>query len=111
MLGVDGVVLHGGVEPQAVALLAVVEGALERLAACALAGAAPRPRPPRRPRRRRRLGLSSPSPSASASSSLAVGLVGLVLLVVVGLELGLELGGHERVVLGAQVRLLGLGPA
>ena len=31
VLGVDGVVLDGGVEPQAVALVAVVEGALERL--------------------------------------------------------------------------------
>ena len=31
MLGVDGVVLDRGVEPEAVALLAVVEGALERL--------------------------------------------------------------------------------
>src|SRR4051794_37446439 len=30
VLGVDRVVLHGGVEPQTVALLAVVEGALER---------------------------------------------------------------------------------
>src|SRR3954453_21219529 len=42
VLGVDGVVLHGGVQPQAVALLAVVEGALQRRAGLALAGA-PRP--------------------------------------------------------------------
>src|SRR5215203_5547615 len=42
VLGVDGVVLHGGVEPQAVALLAVVEGRLERArAALARAAAAP----------------------------------------------------------------------
>src|SRR4051794_41672532 len=74
VLGVDRIVLHGGVEPQAVALLAVVEGALERAgrggaparapapaAACALGGAllprppGPRPLPPRpagRPPRR-----------------------------------------------------------
>src|SRR3954452_20804515 len=30
VLGVDGIVLDGGVQPQAVALLAMVEGALER---------------------------------------------------------------------------------
>ena len=50
VLGVHGVVLDGGVEPQAVALLAVIERGLQRRAgACA-----PRPpRPPRRPRRRR----------------------------------------------------------
>ena len=31
MLRVDGIVLHGGIEPQAVALLAVVERTLERV--------------------------------------------------------------------------------
>ena len=44
VLGVDGVVLDGGVEPQAVALLAVVEGRLERrrlLAAAAAAATSP----------------------------------------------------------------------
>src|SRR5436309_10805322 len=30
VLGIDGVVLHSGVEPQAIALLTVVEGPLER---------------------------------------------------------------------------------
>src|SRR5690349_11118345 len=45
VLGVDRIVLHGGVEPQAVALLAVVEGALQRArrgapARAAAAGAA-----------------------------------------------------------------------
>ena len=61
VLGVDGIVRDGGVEPQPVALLAVVERALERArglacergcaaaAACAL-GLRPRPlRPPPRP--------------------------------------------------------------
>ena len=47
VLGVDGIVLDGGVQPQAVALLAVVEGALERTRG---RGAAAR-RPPRRRRR------------------------------------------------------------
>ena len=40
MLGVDRVVLHGRVEPEAVALLAVVEGALELLLPAASAAAA-----------------------------------------------------------------------
>src|SRR5690349_9018277 len=39
-LGVHRVVLDGGVQPQAVPLLAVVEGALERRAGLALAGPA-----------------------------------------------------------------------
>ena len=54
VLGVDGVVLDGGVEPQAVALLAVVEGALERPGALAAA--------PRRRRPRRRFGARRASP-------------------------------------------------
>ena len=64
VLGVDGVVLDGGIEPQPVALLAVVERALERTGgacaarprgsrACAWASA-PRPPPPRRRPRPRR---------------------------------------------------------
>ena len=61
VLGVDRVVLDGGIEPQAVALLAVVERALERAGGGAACGARP-------PRRRGALGLS-PSSSASASSS------------------------------------------
>ena len=40
VLGVDGIVLHVGVEPEAVALLAVVERALERARGGAAAGAA-----------------------------------------------------------------------
>ena len=66
VLGVDRVVLDGRVEPQAVALIAVVEGRLERARrTCAVR----RPlRPPRRPRRRR-AGRSSSSSSDSSSSS------------------------------------------
>jgi hypothetical protein len=108
VLGVDGVVLDGGVEPQPVALLAVVEGALE-LARGALAPAAA---------------------TAAAAAALARGVlvlvfvVVLVVVVLVGLGGGrgfgraallllgagglggLELGGDQRVVLGAQVDLV-----
>ncbi len=99
VLGVDRVVLDGGIEPQAVALLAVVERALERAvgggaaarAAAAAAGGrlgfssscvvlpasaarrvSPRPRPPcaRPPRRRGR--SSSALRAASSSSSAAI---------------------------------------
>src|SRR5215216_7593012 len=44
VLGVDGVVLDGGIEPQAVALLAVVERALERAGGALAAAAAARAR-------------------------------------------------------------------
>ena len=73
VLGVDRVVLDGGVEPQAVALVAMVEGGLER--AGGLARARGR-RPPRRPRRRG-AGFSSPSSSLSSSSVDASGCLGL----------------------------------
>ena len=43
VLGVDGVLLDRGVEPEPVALLAVVEGALERLRAAPAAAAAAAP--------------------------------------------------------------------
>ena len=87
VLGVDGVVLDRGVEPEAVAVgLAVVEGRLELFAAAAPAAAAataapraagalaavalaPRVLAPRRPRPRR---SSSGSSSSSASASSAV---------------------------------------
>ena len=104
VLGVDRVVLDGGVEPQAVALLAVVEGALEGTGV--VARRSRRPRPPRR--LRRRLGVAScwsvvapPSSSPSSSSRRSFRLQPL------GLDLGrLQLGGDQRVVLGAQVDLL-----
>src|SRR5918997_642037 len=93
VLGVDGVVLDGGVEPEAVALVAVVEGALERLRLAAPAAAA------------------APAAPAALRLVLVVGVLVFVRLVLggrlVGLLLGLERRGHERVVLGAQVELLG----
>src|SRR5919198_115471 len=98
VLGVDRVVLHGGVEPQAVALLAVVEGALE-LGHRALA--APR------------ASAATPTPALLGLLALLalVGLLGLLglaarlLLGARGLG-GLELGGDQRVVLGPQVDLV-----
>jgi hypothetical protein len=101
VLGVDGVVLDGGIEPQAVALLAVVEGALE-LRAGAL--------------------RAPPAPAAAPATALR-GLVVVLVLILVAAVLGLlggaarlllgarglgglELGGDQRVVLGAQVDLV-----
>src|SRR4051794_20711359 len=73
VLGVDGVVLDGGVEPQPVALLPVVEGALEP------GGAAPRP---------------TTAAAAAAAPGLASRLVvGGLLVVGLGLRLGLRLLG------------------
>src|SRR4051794_32287377 len=80
VLGVDGIVLHRGVEPQPVALLAVVEGALERPGRDALARA-----PAARPR---------------AALGLLLGLLGLGLL-------SLGLGGLAGGLLGG-LGLLGL---
>src|SRR3954469_2502610 len=96
VLGVDGVVGDGGVEPQAVALLAVVEGPLEaRLAGRAAARAA--------------AAAAAPAPALGPLAVVAL-VVGLGLLVLAGLGaargLGLELGGDQRVVLGAQVDLV-----
>src|SRR6185436_10035153 len=103
MLGVDRVVLHGGVEPQAVALLAVIEGALQssgRATPTAGASAASATSP----------ATPAPAPRATAVVLLA-GLVVLALVVGFALRLGLgllglELGGDQRVVLGAQVDLV-----
>ena len=55
MLGVDGIVLDRGVEPEAVALVAVVEGALERL-----------------------LLAAGPAPAAAPAAAAALGLVVVV---------------------------------
>ena len=106
VLGVDRVVLDRGVEPQAVALLAVVEGALERPGVAR--ARARRPRPPRRLRRRVRVPLGSSSSSASSPvrSSLLLGLGSRPRSA--SSFGGLELGGDQRVVLGAQVDLLGV---
>src|ERR1700712_1465402 len=82
VLGVDGVVLHGGVEPQPVALVAVVERALQRGAGGATAG-----------------------PPATAAAALGTLLLGG--LVRRGLLLG-RLGGALRGLLGGARVLLGL---
>src|SRR5215213_2377521 len=93
VLGVDRVVLDGGVEPQPVALLAVVERALERLAAAPAAAAA------------------AAGGAAAWRRLLGSALGGLLgqpglLLRAAGL-FGLELRGDRGVVLGAEVDLLG----
>jgi len=100
VLGVDGVVLDGRVKPQAVALLAVVEGALQRRR-CA------RARPP---------SASATAAAAAGARRLGVLLVVLLLAVAVrgglgGKPLGLGLGGlqlgcDQRVILGAKVDLV-----
>src|SRR4051812_1685549 len=113
VLGVDGVVLHGGVEPEPVPLLAVVEGALERLpgaAAAAAAAASPAAR----------LGLGIGVEAVLARLLGVAG--GLVLLgalgglvggagVLLGLAggLGLQLRGDRGVVLGAEIDLVAVG--
>src|SRR4051812_6921283 len=106
VLGVDRVVLDGGVEPQAVALLAVVERALQ--GAAARAGGAPAAATP----------TAAATTTARAAAVVLVVLVGLrVVLVLAGLGggrsglgrlglLGLQLGGDEGVVLGAKVDLV-----
>jgi hypothetical protein len=96
VLGVHGIVLDGGVEPQPVALLAVVEGRLQRTAGAA------------------------PATTSAATTTAAATAGGLVALVVVLLGLGalrrsgVELGGDQRVVLGAQIDFaveIGCGPS
>src|SRR5437763_537792 len=89
VLGVGGIVRDGGVEPQAVALLAVVEGALER------ARAGPAATAPATP------------PAAPAAPGLALAVLALVGLILCGLlvRLGVERGRHERVILSAEVIL------
>ena len=118
MLGVGGVVLDRGVEPQAVALLAVVEGALEgaggvvapagaaTAAACALLG--------RGLAASRRALVTAALVFVIAFGRLRVllggalgGLLGqLGLLLGPARGLGLELGGDRGVVFGAEVDLL-----
>src|SRR5215207_274044 len=103
VLGVDGVVLDGGVEPQAVALLAVVERALERPGG-ALAAAAARPRGGVL----RRLLLLLLLFGGLLLGRLARGLLGgLRLLLCAAHLLRLELGGDRLVVGRAKVDLVG----
>ncbi len=101
VLCIDRVVLDGGVEPQPVALLAVIEGALERRAVAGGPAAAA-------------------TTTAARTGARAVGLRLLVGVLCVTRQRGLgagalgvcfgcfELGGDQRVVLGAKVDLLGV---
>src|SRR5688572_27952155 len=105
VLRVHRIVLHGGVEPQAVALLAVIEGSVERAAPAASSPAAP-------------AATAAPAGRAVVVGVLALGArlvlgAGLALRLVVlgvegllGLGGGLELGRDQGIVLGPQVDLL-----
>jgi carbon storage regulator len=88
VLGIDRIVLDCGVEPEPVALLAVVEGAFELAAAAA---------------------TTPPAPAATAAATLgplaALFFVLLVLLLVLH-GLGIEGSGDQRVILGAQVEIV-----
>jgi hypothetical protein len=98
MLGVHRVVLDGGIEPQPVALLAVVEGALER----------PRPATAAAPPTAPAAAPAWPAPVLVLVTFVLRALVFRLLVVgrlLLGAALGLERRGHERVVLGAQVLL------
>src|SRR5579884_1764683 len=102
VLGVDGVVLDGGVEPQAVALLAMVEGALERRGVAGAGAAA---------------AAAAGAPAGAGGRAVVLVVLALVVLVTLG-RLGertggfrfgcLELGGDQRVVLCPQVDLVEL---
>src|SRR5688572_29420817 len=95
VLGVDRVLLDRRVEPEAVAVVAVVERPLEGLAA-ALA-AAPS-------------AASAAAPGTVLAVALTLGVLAtLAVLVVRVLGLRVELGGDQRVVLGAQIEILGEG--
>ena len=102
VLGVDRVVLDARVEPQAVALLAVVERALEHARARAPTA------PPTAP---------TAAPTASAAGAAVgplagiLGVLGVVGVLVTGCDrllfgLRLDLGGDQGVVLGPEVGLL-----
>src|SRR4051794_37648409 len=97
VLGVHRIVGDGRVQPQPVALLAVVERALERP---------------------RRAGRAPAAPTAAAAAALGTVVVLVLVLFLVALVLGgllvlgtagglgLELGGDQRVVLRAQIDLV-----
>src|SRR5215217_4669282 len=91
VLGVHRIVLDRGVQPQAVALLAVVERPLELAAAAA--GTAPA------------TASAATPPLGLVAGDLDVVVV-LVLLVLVLLGLGIERRRDQRVVLGAQVEIV-----
>ena len=93
MLGVDRIVLDRRVQPQAVAILAVVERALQRAPAAARASAP--------------TASASPAP-AGPHGRLVLILVPLALLAL-GLLFGcLQLRSDERVVLGSEIDFVGV---
>jgi hypothetical protein len=98
VLGVDRIVLDRGIEPQSVALLAVIEGPLEWPGVASPASAAPATTaPPFGPT----LGVLILIGAIAVLGRLGAGALGL------GFG-GFELRGDQRVILGAEVDLLGV---
>ena len=107
VLGVDGVVRDGGVEPQAVALLAVVERALERLRlATPAAPAAAAPAAASAPAALRLIVIAVAALVTPGGRACSVPVIGIRLRF--RLALGLERLGDQRIVLRAQVGLVRL---
>src|SRR6185436_19214146 len=104
VLGVHGIVLHGGVQPEAVALFAVVEGALERSGRPGAATRTSTAAPGRPLGFLLVVGLSGGS-SNSGCSFRFLGLARRFFGVPSGF--GFELCGVLRVVFRAQVHLFG----
>src|SRR4051812_16798461 len=106
VLGVDRVVLDRGIEPEPVALLAMVEGALERLAGAAPGAAAAAAAGAPAGRRRLVAALFALGLGVLVGGALGGLLREAGLLFRAPRLLGLELGGDGRVVLRAEVDLL-----
>src|SRR4051812_24090667 len=114
VLGIDRIVLDRGIEPQAVALFAVIERALERTGRCGATARTPAAAP------RGALGLvlvliflgRGGGLGGSGRGRLLLGLLagrflgGALLLLRLARGLFLELRGDQRIVLGAQVDLI-----
>ncbi len=110
VLRVGGIVLDRGIEPEAVAVLAVVERALERLRLAGAGAAAPSAASAAAPLRPV-VAVALRVAVAVLAVVVARAVVGVLLdrLVLGRLALGLEGLGDQGVVLGAQIRLVGLG--